>query len=390
MYGKCCFLTVDWIVKIMSLLSILYIMEVFTMSRVYNFSAGPAVLPEEVLREAAEEMMDYQGCGMSVMEMSHRSKVYDNIIKEAEQDLRDLMNIPDNYKVLFLQGGASQQFAAVPMNLMKNKKAAYIITGQWAKKAYQEAQMYGEAVAVASSADKTFSYIPDCSNLDIPEDADYVYICENNTIYGTKFWELPNTKGKDLVSDVSSCFLSEPVDVSKYAVIYGGVQKNIGPAGVVIAIIREDLIRDDVLAGTPTMLKWKTQADNDSLYNTPPCYGIYICGKVFKWLKKMGGLEAMKAHNEKKAAILYDFLDNSKMFKATVEKKDRSLMNVPFITGNDELDAKFIKESKAAGFENLKGHRSVGGMRASIYNAMPIEGVEKLVEFMKKFEAENA
>lgn len=360
------------------------------MSRVYNFSAGPAVLPEEVLREAADEMLDYKGCGMSVMEMSHRSKVYDNIIKEAEQDLRDLMNIPDNYKVLFLQGGASQQFAAVPMNLMKNKKAAYIITGQWAKKAYQEAQMYGEAVAVASSADKTFSYIPDCSDLDIPEDADYVYICENNTIYGTKFWELPNTKGKDLVADVSSCFLSEPVDVTKYGVIYGGVQKNIGPAGVVIAIIREDLIRDDVLAGTPTMLKWKTQADNDSLYNTPPCYGIYICGKVFKWIKKMGGLEAMKAHNEKKAAILYDFLDQSKMFKGTVEKKDRSLMNVPFVTGNDELDAKFIKESKAAGFENLKGHRSVGGMRASIYNAMPIEGVEKLVEFMKKFEEENS
>ena len=360
------------------------------MSRVYNFSAGPAVLPEEVLKEAAEEMLDYKGCGMSVMEMSHRSKVYDNIIKEAEQDLRDLMNIPDNYKVLFLQGGASQQFAAVPMNLMKNKKAAYIITGQWAKKAYQEAQMYGEAVAVASSADKTFSYIPDCSDLDIPDDADYVYICENNTIYGTKFWQLPNTKGKDLVADVSSCFLSEPVDVSKYGVIYGGVQKNVGPAGVVIAIIREDLIRDDVLAGTPTMLKWKTQADNDSLYNTPPCYGIYFCGKVFKWIKKMGGLEAMKAHNEKKAAILYDFLDSSKMFKGTVEKKDRSLMNVPFITGNDELDAKFIKESKAAGFENLKGHRSVGGMRASIYNAMPIEGVEKLVAFMKKFEEENS
>ncbi len=360
------------------------------MSRVYNFSAGPAVLPEEVLQEAADEMMDYKGCGMSVMEMSHRSKVYDNIIKEAEQDLRDLMNIPDNYKVLFLQGGASQQFAAVPMNLMKNKKAAYIITGQWAKKAYQEAQMYGEAVAVASSADKTFSYIPDCSDLDIPEDADYVYICENNTIYGTKFWQLPNTKGKDLVADVSSCFLSEPVDVTKYGVIYGGVQKNIGPAGVVIAIIREDLIRDDVLAGTPTMLKWKTQADNDSLYNTPPCYGIYICGKVFKWIKKMGGLEAMKAHNEKKAAILYDFLDQSKMFKGTVEKKDRSLMNVPFVTGNAELDAKFVKESKAAGFENLKGHRTVGGMRASIYNAMPIEGVEKLVAFMKKFEEENS
>ncbi|MBP1573827.1 MAG: 3-phosphoserine/phosphohydroxythreonine transaminase [Oscillospiraceae bacterium] len=360
------------------------------MARVYNFSAGPAVLPEEVLREAAEEMMDYKGTGMSVMEMSHRSKAYDKIIKDAEQDIRDLMNIPDNYKVLFLQGGASQQFAAVPMNLMKNKKAAYIITGQWAKKAYQEAQMYGEAVAVASSADKTFSYIPDCSNLDIPEDADYVYICENNTIYGTKFWELPDTKGKDLVADVSSCFLSEPVDVSKYAVIYGGVQKNVGPAGVVIAIVREDLITDDVLPGTPTMLKWKTQADNDSLYNTPPCYGIYICGKVFKWIKKMGGLEAMKAHNEKKAKILYDFLDESKLFKGTVEAKDRSLMNVPFVTGNADLDAKFVAEAKAAGFENLKGHRSVGGMRASIYNAMPIEGVEALVAFMKKFEAENA
>ena len=353
--------------------------------RVYNFSAGPAVLPEEVLKEAADEMLDYKGTGMSVMEMSHRSKAYDAIIKEAEKDIRDLMNIPDNYKVLFLQGGASQQFAAVPMNLMKNGKAAYIITGQWAKKAYQEAQKYGEAVAVASSADKTFSYIPDCSDLDIPEDADYVYICENNTIYGTKFWQLPNTKGKDLVADVSSCFLSEPVDVTKYGVIYGGV-----PAGVVIAIIREDLIRDDVNPATPTMLKWKTQADADSLYNTPPCYGIYICGKVFKWIKKMGGLEAMKAHNEKKAKILYDFLDQSKLFKGTVEKKDRSLMNVPFVTGNEELDAKFVKEATAAGFVNLKGHRTVGGMRASIYNAMPIEGVEKLVEFMKKFEAENA
>ena len=348
--------------------------------RVYNFSAGPAVLPEEVLKEAADEMLDYRGTGMSVMEMSHRSKAYDAIIKDAEKDIRDLMNIPDNYKVLFLQGGASQQFAAVPMNLMKNGKAAYIITGQWAKKAYQEAQKYGEAVAVASSADKTFSYIPDCSDLDIPEDADYVYICENNTIYGTKFWQLPNTKGKDLVADVSSCFLSEPVDVTKY----------VGPAGVVIAIIREDLIRDDVNPATPTMLKWKTQADADSLYNTPPCYGIYICGKVFKWIKKMGGLEAMKAHNEKKAKILYDFLDQSKLFKGTVEKKDRSLMNVPFVTGNEELDAKFVKEATAAGLVNLKGHRTVGGMRASIYNAMPIEGVEKLVEFMKKFEAENA
>ncbi len=360
------------------------------MSRVYNFSAGPAVLPEEVLREAADEMMDYRGTGMSVMEMSHRSKAYDEIIKDAEKDLRELMNIPDNYKVLFLQGGASQFFAEVPMNMMKNKKAAYIITGQWAKKAWQEAKMYGEAIDVASSADKTFSYIPDCSDLAIPEDADYVYICENNTIYGTKFWELPNTKGKDLVADVSSCFLSEPVDVSKYAVIYGGVQKNVGPAGVVIAIIREDLITDDVLPGTPTMLKWKTQADNDSLYNTPPCYGIYICGKVFKWIKKMGGLEAMKAHNEKKAKILYDFLDSSKLFKGTVDAKDRSLMNVPFVTGNEELDAKFVKEAKAAGLENLKGHRSVGGMRASIYNAMPIEGVQALVDFMKKFEEENA
>ena len=360
------------------------------MSRVYNFSAGPAVLPEEVLQEAADEMLDYRGCGMSVMEMSHRSKVYDNIIKEAEADLRDLMNIPDNYKVLFLQGGASQQFAAIPMNLMKNKKAAYIVTGQWAKKAYQEAKMYGDAVEVASSADKTFSYIPDCSDLDIPEDADYVYICENNTIYGTKFKELPNTKGHTLVADVSSCFLSEPVDVTKYGVIYGGVQKNVGPAGVVIVIIREDLITDDVLPGTPTMLKYKTQADADSLYNTPPCYGIYICGKVFKWLKKMGGLEVMKQRNEEKAKILYDFLDQSKLFKGTVVPKDRSLMNVPFVTGDADLDAKFVKEATEAGFVNLKGHRTVGGMRASIYNAMPKEGVEKLVAFMKKIEEENA
>ena len=360
------------------------------MSRVYNFSAGPAVLPEEVLKEAADEMMDYKGCGMSVMEMSHRSKVYDEIIKTAEQDLRDLMNIPDNYKVMFLQGGASLQFAAVPMNLMKNKKAGYIITGQWAKKAYQEAKIYGEAVELASSADKTFSYIPDCSDLPITDDMDYVYICENNTIYGTKFKELPNTKGKLLVSDVSSCFLSEPIDVTKYGVVYGGVQKNVGPAGVVIAIIREDLITDDVLPGTPTMLKWKTQADNDSLYNTPPCYGIYICGKVFKWIKAMGGLSVMKQKNEEKAKILYDFLDESRMFKGTVEKKDRSLMNVPFVTGNADLDAKFVKEAEAAGFVNLKGHRSVGGMRASIYNAMPKEGVEKLVAFMKDFEAKNA
>ena len=359
------------------------------MSRVYNFSAGPAVLPEEVLKEAAAEMLDYKGCGMSVMEMSHRSQVFDDIIKEAEQDLRDLMHIPDNYKVLFLQGGASQQFAMIPMNLMKNKVADYIVTGQWAKKAYQEAQKYGKVNKIATSEDKTFSYIPDCSDLPVSPDADYVYICENNTIYGTKFKTLPNTKGKTLVADVSSCFLSEPVDVTKYGIIYGGVQKNIGPAGMVISIIREDLITDEVLEGTPTMLKFKTHADAGSLYNTPNCYCIYLCGKVFKWLKKMGGLEVMKERNEKKAKLLYDYLDSSKLFKGTVEKDSRSLMNVPFVTGDKDLDAKFVKEAKAAGLENLKGHRTVGGMRASIYNAMPYEGVEALVAFMKKFEEEN-
>lgn len=360
------------------------------MARVYNFSAGPAVLPEEVLKEAAAEMMDYQGTGMSVMEMSHRSAAYDKIIKDAEQDLRDLMEIPDNYKVLFLQGGASQQFAMIPMNLMKNGVADYIVTGQWAKKAYQEACKYGKANKIASSEDETFSYIPDCSDLPISEDADYVYICENNTIYGTKYKTLPNTKGKTLVADVSSCFLSEPVDVSKYGVIYGGVQKNIGPAGVVIVIIREDLIPEEVDESVPTMLQYKIHADAQSLYNTPPAYGIYICGKVFKWLKKMGGLAEMKKKNEEKAKILYDFLDSSKMFKGTVRAEDRSLMNVPFVTGDADLDAKFVKAAKEAGFENLKGHRTVGGMRASIYNAMPKEGVEKLVEFMKKFEEENA
>ncbi|MDR1772241.1 MAG: 3-phosphoserine/phosphohydroxythreonine transaminase [Hungatella sp.] len=359
------------------------------MNRVYNFSAGPAVLPEEVLREAAEEMMDYRGSGMSVMEMSHRSKLFETIIGDAEADLRDLLKIPDNYKVLFLQGGASQQFAMVPMNLFRNRVGDYIITGQWSKKAYQEAKLYGTANAVASSADKTFSYIPDVSDLPISDDADYVYICENNTIYGTKFKELPNTKGKTLVADLSSCFLSEPVDVSKYGLIFAGAQKNVGPAGVVIAIIREDLITEDVLPGTPTMLRYKTHADEKSLYNTPPAYGIYICGKVFQWLKKRGGLDAMKEFNEKKAAILYDYLDQSQMFTGTVVKKDRSLMNVPFVTGDEELDSLFVKESKAAGFENLKGHRSVGGMRASIYNAMPIEGVEKLVSFMKDFEAKH-
>ena len=359
------------------------------MARVYNFSAGPAVLPEEVLKEAAEEMLDYKGSGMSVMEMSHRSKAYDTIIKEAEADLRRLLKIPDNYKVLFLQGGASLIFASVPMNLMKNRKVGYILTGQWAKKAFAEAKIYGEAVELASSADETFSYIPDCSDLPITDDMDYVYICENNTIYGTKFHTLPDTKGKILVSDVSSCFLSEPMDISKYGMVYAGVQKNVGPAGTQVVIIREDLISDDVLPGTPTMMKYKIHADNDSLYNTPPCYGIYICGKVFKWLLKNGGLEAMKETNEKKAEILYDFLDESELFKGTVRKEDRSLMNVPFVTGSEELDAKFIKEATAAGFVNLKGHRTVGGMRASIYNAMPTEGVEKLVAFMKEFEKNN-
>ena len=356
------------------------------MSRVYNFSAGPAVLPEEVLKEAAAEMMDYRGSGQSVMEMSHRSKEYDQIIKEAEADLRDLMNIPDNYKVLFLQGGASLQFAMIPMNLMKNGKADYIVTGQWAKKAYQEAKKFGDAQCIASSEDKTYSYIPDCSDLPVREDADYVYICENNTIYGTKYKKLPNTKGKTLISDISSCFLSEPVDVTRYGVIYGGVQKNVGPAGLVITIIREDLIPQEELQGVPTMMQYKTQADADSLYNTPNCYCIYICGKVFKWLKKMGGLEAMQALNEKKAAVLYDYLDQSKLFKGTVAKEDRSLMNAPFVTGNKELDAEFVAAATAAGFVNLKGHRSVGGMRASIYNAMPMEGVEALVQFMKNFE----
>ena len=359
------------------------------MSRVYNFAAGPAVLPEAVLKEAAEEMLDYKGTGMSVMEMSHRSKAFEEIIQDAEKDLRELMNIPDNYKVLFLQGGGSTQFAMIPMNLMKNKVADYIITGQWAKKAAQEAEKYGKVNKIASSADKTFSYIPDLKNLQISDDADYVYICHNNTIYGTTYHDLPDTKGKILVADMSSDILSEPIDVTKYGLIFAGVQKNIGPAGTVIVIIREDLITEDVLEGTPTMLQYKIHADSKSLYNTPPAYGIYICGKVFKHLKNLGGLEVMKKKNEEKAKILYDFLDQSELFKGTVVKEDRSLMNVPFVTGNEELDAKFVAEAKKAGIENIKGHRTVGGMRASIYNAMPIEGVKYLVEFMKKFEAEN-
>lgn len=359
------------------------------MSRVYNFSAGPAVLPEEVLKEAAAEMLDYKGTGMSVMEMSHRSKDFEVIIQDAERNLRELMNIPNNYKVLFLQGGASMQFAMVPMNLMKNRVADYIITGQWAKKAATEAEKFGKVNVLATSADKTFSYIPDMSKIKVSNDADYVYICHNNTIYGTTYHTLPDTKEKILVADMSSDILSQPIDVTQYGLIFAGVQKNIGPAGTVIVIIREDLITDDVLNGTPTMLKYKIHSDNNSLYNTPPAYGIYICGKVFKHLKKLGGLEVMKVRNEEKAKILYDYLDSSKLFKGTVVKEDRSLMNVPFITGNKELDDKFIKEAKKVGIENIRGHRTVGGMRASIYNAMPIEGVKYLVEFMKKFEEEN-
>ena len=358
------------------------------MRRVYNFSAGPAMLPEEVLKEVQEELLDYNNTGMSVMEMSHRSKPYEKILNDAIQDLRDIMNIPDNYKVIFVQGGASQQFAAVPMNLMKNKKADYILTGQFSSKAYKEACLFGDCKVVASSKEADFSYIPDCSDLDIRDDSDYVYICENNTIFGTKFWTLPNTKGKPLVADQSSCFLSEPVDVSKYGVIYAGVQKNVGPAGLVILIIREDLIREDLDVLTPTMLKWKTQVDANSLYNTPNCFSIYVCGKVFKWIKKIGGLEEMKKRNEEKAKILYDYLDQSK-YIATARPDSRSIMNVTFRTGDEELDKKFVEEAKKYNIESIKGHRAVGGMRASIYNAMPLEGVKALVEFMKKFEAEN-
>ena len=359
------------------------------MSRVYNFSAGPSMLPEAVLKTAAAEMLEYGTSGQSVMEMSHRSKEYQAIIDEAEANLREIMNIPDNYKVLFLQGGASTQFAMVPMNLMnKNKKADYVITGQWAKKAYKEAARYGNARAIASSEDKTFSYIPEITPDMIDPEADYVHICMNNTIYGTKWHKLPETGDIPLVADISSCILSEPVDVSKFGVLYAGAQKNVAPAGLTIVIIREDLI-GNAMDITPTMLNYQTHSDNGSMFNTPPCYTIYIAGLVFKWIKEIGGLEYMKKINTEKAAMLYDFLDNSKMFKGTVVAEDRSLMNVPFITGNDELDAKFVAASKAAGFVNLKGHRSVGGMRASIYNAMPIEGVQKLIAFMKKFEEEN-
>ena len=361
------------------------------MARVYNFSAGPSVLPESVLEKAAAEMMDYEGSGQSVMEMSHRSKTYDAIIKGCEALLREVMNIPDNYKVLFLQGGASSQFAMLPLNLMNGSgKADFVITGQWANKAYQEASRYGDAHVVASSKDKTFSYIPELDPSTFTPDADYFHICMNNTIYGTRYTKLPETGNVPLIADVSSCILSEPIDVSRFGVLYAGAQKNMAPAGLTVVIIREDLIGNarDI---TPTMMNYQIHADNGSMYNTPPCYAIYICKLVLEWIKnEVGGLEKMKERNEKKAALLYDFLDSSKLFRGTVEKKDRSLMNVPFVTGNEELDAKFVKEAAAAGFVNLKGHRTVGGMRASIYNAMPIEGVEKLVAFMKAFEEANA
>lgn len=360
------------------------------MSRVYNFSAGPAVLPEEVLKEAQRDMLDYNNTGMSVMEMSHRSAAFANIIEAAEQDIRDLMNIPENYHVLFLQGGATQQFAAIPMNLMHNRKADYIVSGSWSKKAFKEAKLYGDARCVASSEDGNFSYVPNVDEIEFDKDADYVYICQNETIYGTRYPKLPDTGDVPLVSDVSSMFLSEPIDVSKYGLVYGGVQKNVGPAGVVIVIVRDDLIREDVLPQTPTIMRYITQANAKSLSNTPPCWGIYICGLVFKWLKQLGGLEAMKDRNIEKASLLYDYLDSSKLFKATAEKGCRSLMNVPFITGDSDLDALFVAEAKDHNIESIKGHRSVGGMRASIYNAMPKEGVEALVSFMGQFEKDHA
>ena len=357
--------------------------------RTFNFSAGPAMMPEPVLEEIRDEMMNYRGSGMCVMEMSHRSKVFQQIIDEAEQDLRALMNIPDNYKVLFMQGGATLQFAAVPWNLMKNGKAVYIETGAWSKKAIAEAKKYGEVIVAASSKDKNFSYIPDCSDLDIPEDADYVYICENETIHGLTYQKLPNTKGHILVSDQSSMFLSKPCNVSDYGMIYAGVQKNVGPAGMTVVIIREDLIREDLDPKMPVYMRYDIQAANGSMYNTPNCWAIYCCGKVFHYLRSIGGLEEMARRNEEKAKILYDFLDSSEMFRGTVVKEDRSLMNVPFVTASAELDAEVVKATKAAGYDNLKGHKSVGGLRASIYNAMPREGVEALVEFLKKFEAEH-
>lgn len=354
----------------------------------YNFSSGPAMMPVEVMKEANAEFLNYAGSGMSVMELNHRSILFNEIIDQAKADLKDLLAIPDNYQILFLQGGASLQFAAVPMNLMRIRKAGFVMTGHWTKRAFEEAQMYGEAVELASSADKNYTYIPDCSSLAIPDDIDYVHICENNTIYGTKFTQLPNVAGKDLVSDMSSCILSEPIDVSKYGLIFAGAQKNMGPAGATIVIIRENLIRDDVLPGTPSVMKYKNQFDNNSRFNTPPCYGIYICGKVFKWLKGLGGLSAMKEMNREKADLIYNYLDESKLFHGTVDREFRSTANATFTTGNDDLDMSFVEDSKKVGFVGLKGHRFVGGLRASLYNAIPLENVKALVDFMKQYEVE--
>lgn len=360
------------------------------MKRVYNFSAGPSMLPEAVLRRAADEMLDYQGSGQSVMEMSHRSKIYEGIISSVESSLRSLMNIPDNYKVLFLQGGGWSQFAMVPLNLMtKNKKADYVVTGQWSANAQKEAARYGDVRVVASSKDKAYSYIPELSAADFDPEADYAYICLNETVHGTKYAKLPEVGNVPLVADISSCILSEPIDVSKFGLLFAGAQKNVAPAGLTIVIVREDLL-GNAMEFTPTMMDYKVHADNGSLFNTPPCYTIYMCGLVLEWIQnEIGGLEKMKERNQKKAGMLYDFLDQSKLFRGTVEKKDRSIMNIPFVTGNEELDKKFVKEAEAAGFVNLKGHRSVGGMRASVYNAMPVEGVEKLVAFMAEFEKNN-
>lgn len=354
----------------------------------YNFSSGPAMIPSEVMKEANQEFLDYSGSGMSVMELNHRSVLFNEIIDEAKADLKDLLEIPSNYKVLFLQGGASLQFAAIPMNLMKNRKAGFIMTGHWTKRAFEEAQMYGEVNELASSADKNYTYIPNCSNLLIPDDLDYIHICENNTIYGTRFTKLPDTSGRDLVSDMSSCILSEPIDVSRYGLIFAGAQKNMGPAGVTIVIIREDLIRDAVMSGTPSVMKYKNQLDNNSRFNTPPCYGIYMCGKVFKWLKRMGGLSAMKEMNKRKSALIYNYLDESKLFHGTVNREFRSMMNATFTTGDNDLDMAFVEDSKKAGFVGVKGHRFVGGLRASLYNAIPYENVEALVKYMKEYEVE--
>lgn len=352
----------------------------------YNFSSGPAMLPGEVMKEAYQEFLDYSGSGMSVMELNHRSVLFNEIVDEAKTDLKDLLTIPDNYEILFLQGGASLQFAAVPMNIMKNHKAGFIMTGHWTERAFEEAQMYGEAIELASSADKNYTYIPDCSNLSITDDLDYVHICENNTIYGTRFTQLPNTLGKDIVSDMSSCILSEPIDVSKYGLIFAGAQKNMGPAGATIVIIRQDLIQDDVMLGTPSVMRYKNQLDSNSRFNTPPCYSIYMCGKVFKWLKKLGGLSVMKEMNKKKAELIYSYLDESKLFHGTVDREFRSMANATFTTGDNDLDMAFVEDSKKAGFVGLKGHRFVGGLRASLYNAIPIKNVEALIKYMKEYE----